>query len=105
MNNSHVWSCVAVLQPTQFKNPPQFVVESELFSPLRFDRSDSLRNRMDSQNIRWEFEVGMVPAQNLSHDNHQSTDHNNELTCAATYFVDDHPESVAIRLPGRPIAF
>jgi len=105
MNNPHVRPCIAVLQPTQSNGPPQFVVEPKLFGTLRFDRSDSLRNRMDSQDIRWEFEVGMVPAQDLSYDNHQSTDHNNELTCAATYFIDDHPESIAIRLPGRPIAF
>jgi len=67
MNSSYIGSCVAVLQPTQFNNPPQFVVESELFSPLRFDRPDPLRNRMDSKNIRRELEVGVVPAQDLCH--------------------------------------
>ena len=61
-NIPYAGSCVAVLEPTQFNGPPQFITESELFSPLRFVRSDSLHNFVDDEDIRLELEVGAVSA-------------------------------------------
>ena len=103
MDIHYVRSCVAVLQPAPFNSPPQVVIESELISIIRFVRSDPLRNRMDGHDIRWDPKVRVVPAQYLSY--HQLTVHNNESTHAGTYFVDDHPEGIAIGLPGRSINF
>ena len=61
----HPRPCAAILQPTQLNSPPQFVVESELFNPLRFVRSDPFGDRIDSDNIRRDLDVGVMPAQDL----------------------------------------
>jgi len=41
---------------------------------------------MDSQNIRRELEVGVVPTQDLGY--HQPAVHNNKFTRTETYFID-----------------
>ena len=43
--------CVAILQPTQLNDPPQFVAESQTLCPLWSLRSIPLRNRTDNENI------------------------------------------------------
>ena len=58
---------------------------------------------MHSYNIRRDLEVGVVSTQDLEY--HRFTLHNSKFTGMSTYFIDDHPEGVAIRLPGRPVVF
>jgi len=99
----HPGTCVAILQPASFDGPPQSIAEPELFRPLWLARPNPLHDRVDDQNIRRDLKVGVVSAQDLGY--HRLTVHDGRLTHMRTHFVDDHPKSVTVRLPGRPIVF
>ena len=79
-------------------SPPQFVVESKLFCLLWFPQPDPLHNLVDDEDIRVELEVGVVSAQYLDYP--RLTVHCNKYDGTNTHLIDDHAESVAIRLPG-----
>jgi len=93
--------CVTVFQPAQLNRPPQFIAESKTFCPLRFPRPDPLHNFVDCEDIRLELNVGVVSAQYLDYP--RLTVFCNEHDRTNTHLVDDHPESVAIGLPGRSV--
>ena len=94
---------VAVFLPAEFNGSPQFLAESQAPRPLRFLRSIPLQDLIDDHNIRLDLDIGVVSAQDLGR--RQSTGINHKPIHVNTYFVDEHPESVAIGLSCWPVAF